>query len=227
MEPEQRPSTGPRREPRPDLAALREEYRMGGLAEDDLEPDPFTMFDRWLHQAMAADLYEPNAMVVATVGADGAPSTRSVLLKQVTDRGFCFYTNLESRKGRELAGDPRCSLLVPWYELQRQVRIEGVAERLGRAADEAYFATRPRDSQLGAWASAQSRPVADRAELDAAYDAARARFDGREVPCPPFWGGYQVVPHTFEFWQGRRGRMHDRLVYRQTATGWETGRLAP
>jgi pyridoxamine 5'-phosphate oxidase len=208
MEAEQRPSSGPRREPRPDLAALREEYRLGGLAEDELDPDPFTMFDRWLHQAMAATLYEPNAMVVATVGADGAPSTRSVLLKQVTDRGCC-------------------SLLVPWYELQRQVRIEGVAERLDRTMDEAYFASRPRDSQLGAWASAQSRPVADRAELDAAYEAARARFDGQEVPCPPFWGGYQVVPHTFEFWQGRRGRMHDRLVYRRTDLGWEVARLAP
>ena len=212
---------------RRDLTALREEYRLGGLAEDDLEADPFTMFDRWLHQALAAGLYEANAMVLATVGPDGAPSSRSVLLKQVTDRGFCFYTNRESRKGRELSGDPRCALLVPWWELQRQVRIEGVAEPLSRADDEAYFATRPRDSQLGAWASAQSRVVGGRDELEASYDAAVARFDGQEVPCPPYWGGYVVVPQAFEFWQGRRGRMHDRLVYRRAGGEWEIERLAP
>jgi pyridoxamine 5'-phosphate oxidase len=210
-----------------DLSALREEYRLGGLAEEDLDPDPFAMFDRWLQQAVDAELYEPNAMVVATVGEDGAPSSRSVLLKKVTERGFCFYTNRESRKGRDLADDPRCALLVPWYELQRQVRVEGVAERLPREDDEAYFATRPRPSQLGAWASAQSRVVASRAELQEAYDAAEERFAGRPVPCPPYWGGYVVVPHAFEFWQGRRGRMHDRLVYRLTGDGWRVERLAP
>ena len=210
-----------------DLSALREEYSLGGLAESDLESDPLDMFDRWLRQAMAAGVHEPNAMVVTTVAPDGSPSSRSVLLKKVTDRGLCFYTNQESRKGRELAGDPRCALLFPWYELQRQVRIEGRASRLPHADAEAYFATRPRESQLGAWASAQSRVVASREELQQAYDDAAARFAGEAVPCPPYWGGFVVVPDTFEFWQGRRGRMHDRLVYRRAGDGWRVERLAP
>jgi pyridoxamine 5'-phosphate oxidase len=166
-------------------------------------------------------------MVVATGGADGLPSTRSVRLKKVTARGFCFYTNHESRKGVELAADPRCALLFPWYELHRQVRVEGVAERLPRADADEYFASRPREAQLGAWASAQSRVVASREELQQAYDDAAARFEGQPVPCPPYWGGWVVVPDTFEFWQGRRGRMHDRLVYRQAGEGWRVERLAP
>jgi pyridoxamine 5'-phosphate oxidase len=210
-----------------DLSALREEYSEGGLDESDLEDDPFAMFDRWLRQALAAGIHEPNAMVVATVGADGRPASRSVLLKKVTERGFCFYTNHESRKGRELAAEPHCALLFPWYQLHRQVRIEGVAEQLPRADAEEYFATRPRESQLGAWASPQSRVVASRAELQQAYDDAAARFEGQPVPCPPYWGGWVVVPEALEFWQGRRGRMHDRLVYRRAADGWTTERLAP
>ncbi|HEU4567197.1 MAG TPA: pyridoxamine 5'-phosphate oxidase [Marmoricola sp.] len=210
-----------------DLSALREEYSEGGLDESDLEDDPFAMFDHWLRQALAAGIHEPNAMVVATVGADGRPASRSVLLKKVTEQGFCFYTNHESRKGRELAAEPHCALLFPWYQLHRQVRIEGVAEQLPRADAEDYFATRPRESQLGAWASPQSRVVASRAELQRAYDDAAARFEGQPVPCPPYWGGWVVVPETLEFWQGRRGRMHDRLVYRRAADGWTTERLAP
>ncbi len=210
-----------------DLTALREDYRLAGLDEADLEADPLDMFDRWLRQAMAAGIHEPNAMVVATVAADRRPSSRSVLLKKVTDRGFCFYTNHESRKGRELAGDPRCALLFPWYELQRQVRVEGVAARLPHADAEAYFASRPRESQLGAWASAQSRVVASRGELQQAYDEATARFRGEAVPCPPYWGGYVVEPDALEFWQGRHGRMHDRLAYRRVPSGWVIERLAP
>jgi pyridoxamine 5'-phosphate oxidase len=150
-----------------------------------------------------------------------------VLLKKVTAEGFCFYTNHESRKGRELAADPRCALLFPWFELHRQVRVEGIAAPLPREDAEAYFATRPREAQLGAWASAQSRVVASREELQQAYDDAAARFTGDPVPCPPYWGGFLVVPDTFEFWQGRRGRMHDRLVYRRAGDGWRTERLAP
>jgi pyridoxamine 5'-phosphate oxidase len=210
-----------------DLSALREEYSEGGLDESDLEDDPFAMFDRWLRQALAARIHEPNAMVVATVGADGRPASRSVLLKKVTERGFCFYTNHESRKGRELAAEPHCALLFPWYQLHRQVRIEGVAEQLPRADAEEYFATRPRESQLGAWASPQSRVVASRAELQQAYDDAAARFEGQPVPCPPYWGGWVVVPEALEFWQGRRGRMHDRLVYRRAGDRWAVERLAP
>jgi pyridoxamine 5'-phosphate oxidase len=217
----------PDRHERIDLTQLREDYSTDGLAESDLEDDPFDMFDRWLRQALAAGVREPNAMVVATVGADGRPSTRSVLLKKVTDRGFCFYTNHESRKGVELAAEPHCALLFPWYELHRQVRVEGTAERLPREDAEGYFATRPREAQLGAWASAQSRVVASREELQQSYDDAAARFDGQPVPCPPYWGGWLVVPDTFEFWQGRRGRMHDRLVYRRAGDQWTTERLAP
>jgi pyridoxamine 5'-phosphate oxidase len=230
MEPDPHPSASSpahRRGPRIDLTQLREVYSTGGLAEADLEAHPLDMFERWLREAMAAGVYEPNAMVLATVGDDGRPSSRSVLLKKVVDEGFCFYTNHESRKGLQLAANPRCALLFPWFDLHRQVRVEGTATRLPREDAEAYFATRPREAQLGAWASRQSRVVASADELQQAYDDAAARFDGQPVPCPPYWGGWVVGPDAFEFWQGRRGRMHDRLVYRRTAEGWETERLAP
>ena len=211
-----------------DLAALRAEYSRGGLAEADLTPDPVSMFRRWLADAADAGLHEPNAMVVATATPDGRPSARMVLLKGLDDRGFVFFTNTGSRKGEELAGNPACSLLFPWHPLERQVRVDGVASRLPDEDVAAYFASRPRQSQLGAWASHQSRPVADRAELEAAMAEVEARFpDG--VPVPPEWGGYAVSPELVEFWQGRRGRMHDRLVYRRRSdgAGWETQRLAP
>jgi pyridoxamine 5'-phosphate oxidase len=210
-----------------DLAELRAEYSRGGLVEADLEPDPVTMFRRWLAEAADAGLHEPNAMVVATAASDGRPSARMVLLKGLDERGFVFFTNTGSRKACELAGNPACSLLFPWHPLERQVRIDGVAARLPVEDVAAYFASRPRASQLGAWASHQSRPVADRAELEAAMAEVAARFPG-EVPVPPEWGGYAVSPEVVEFWQGRRGRMHDRLVYRRSeGTGWETQRLAP
>lgn len=211
-----------------DLAALRAEYSRGGLAEADLTPDPVSMFRRWLADAADAGLHEPNAMVVATATPDGRPSARMVLLKGLDDRGFVFFTNTGSRKGEELAGNPACSLLFPWHPLERQVRVDGLASRLPDEDVAAYFASRPRQSQLGAWASHQSRPVADRAELEAAMAEVEARFpDG--VPVPPEWGGYAVSPELVEFWQGRRGRMHDRLVYRRRSdgAGWETQRLAP
>jgi pyridoxamine 5'-phosphate oxidase len=211
----------------PDLASLRQDYELGGLDESDLAPTPLEMFHDWFDQARAGGLYEPNAMVLSTVGPDGAPSSRSVLLKGVTDTGFCFFTNHDSRKGAELAADPRCALLFGWYALQRQVRVEGAAEQLPRSESEAYFASRPRASQLGAWASAQSSVVGSRADLQATYAAAEARFDGVDVSCPPHWGGYVVVPATVEFWQGRSGRMHDRLRYVRGDDGWRTERLAP
>ena len=211
-----------------EFAALRREYAAGGLHEADLAADPFTMFDRWFTDARAAGLYEPNAMVVATVSAEGRPSARMVLLKGVSPTGFVFYTNLGSRKATELAGNPGCALLFPWHPLERQVRIEGLASELSRDAVEAYFASRPRGAQLGAHASPQSRPVADRAELEAAYDEVAARFEGRQVPVPDGWGGYAVAPETVEFWQGRPGRMHDRLVYvREPEKAWRVVRLAP
>jgi pyridoxamine 5'-phosphate oxidase len=212
---------------RPDLASLRAEYQLAGLDESDLTPDPFSMFARWFDSARGAGVLEPNAMVLSTVSNDGLPSARTVLLKGLTDHGFVFFTNYESRKGAELGANPHCSLLFGWYELQRQVRIEGAASRIPRAETEAYFATRPRDSQLGAWASAQSSVVASRADLDAAYAEAEARFVGTDVPAPPHWGGYLVTPDRVEFWQGRRHRMHDRLAYRREGARWIIERLAP
>lgn len=215
----------PDREP-VDLAALREEYSRAGLDESELAPDPVTMFRGWLDEALAAGLHEPNAMVVSTVAADGQPSSRMVLLKGLSDAGFVFFTNSHSRKGKELADNPRCALLFPWHPLERQVRIDGVATPLGEEAVAAYFAVRPRGSQLGAWASHQSRVVSGRDELARTYDEVNARFPD-EVPVPPEWGGYVVHPDAVEFWQGRTGRMHDRLVYRRSGTGWTTERLAP
>jgi pyridoxamine 5'-phosphate oxidase len=208
------------------LAALRAEYELGGLDEPDLAPDPLTMFSHWFDQARSAGLVEANAMVLSTVAPDGAPASRTVLLKGV-DEGFVFFTNYDSRKGSELAAEPRCTLLFGWYSLQRQIRVEGTAARVAREETESYFATRPRDSQLGAWASPQSEEVGSRADLDAAYEAAVERFGDGPIPAPPHWGGYRVIPTSVEFWQGRHSRMHDRLVYRRTPQGWTIRRLAP
>jgi pyridoxamine 5'-phosphate oxidase len=209
------------------LAAARESYTRGGLAEADLTPEPIALFERWYADAAASGIIEPNAMVVATVDPDGAPSSRFVLLKGLHDGAFVFYTNLASRKGVALATEPRIALLFPWHPLERQVRVEGIAEPVGREEVAAYFAGRPRGSQLGAWASHQSQEVAGREELAAAYAAVERRFEGAEVPPPEEWGGYRVEPRAVEFWQGRPGRMHDRLLYRRTASGWTTHRLAP
>jgi pyridoxamine 5'-phosphate oxidase len=210
-----------------DLASRREEYARGGLAESDLADDPIGMFERWYADAVAAGLHEPNAMAVSSATPDGSPSVRLVLLKGVSPDGFVFYTNLASRKGHELLANPRCALLFPWHPLERQVRIEGHAAELPRVEVAAYFGTRPRGSQLGAWASHQSSVVSGRAELDEEYAAVEARFAGQDVPVPEEWGGFRVRPERVEFWQGRTGRMHDRLVYRRTDGGWATERLAP
>ena len=182
-----------------------------------------------MHDALRARLHEPNAVVLSTVGVDG-PAARIVLLKGLDERGFVFFTNYASRKGRELAADTRCALLFPWHPLERQVRVEGSATRLSGAENDAYFATRPRTSQLGAWASQQSTVVPSREALDERYAEAAARFGEQEVPRPEHWGGYCVEPETVEFWQGRLGRMHDRLRYRRdpgSPSGWLTDRLAP
>ncbi len=214
------------------LAALRHEYAAGGLSEGDLTADPMTMFARWFDDAAAAGLAEPNAMVVASVSAEGLPSARTVLLKGVGPDGFRFFTNLRSRKGRDLTANPACSLLFPWHPLERQVRVDGVAEELARGEVEDYFARRPRGSQLGAWASHQSQVVPGRAALTESYAAAEARFgEESDIPVPGEWGGYLVRPGVVEFWQGRPSRLHDRLVYRlsnkDSDGGWVVERLAP
>jgi pyridoxamine 5'-phosphate oxidase len=214
--------------PDPDeLAALRREYGDSGLDDADLAPDPMAMFRHWLHDAVVARLHEPNAMVVSTVSAEGHPSARTVLLKGVDDRGFVFYSNYDSRKGRELSANPNAALLFPWHDLQRQVRVEGRAEQLQREESATYFASRPRPSQLGAWASPQSSVVPSRDDLEKRYAEVAERFHDVDVPLPPNWGGYLVRPEVVEFWQGRRGRMHDRLVYRREGEGWGAVRLAP
>jgi len=207
-------------------ADLRREYATGGLVEGDLPPDPFALFQRWYDDADAAGIYEPNAMVVASVSSDGRPSSRMVLMKGFSERGWVFYTNLGSRKGTELRHNEHCALLFPWHPLERQVRVDGVARELARAEVETYFATRPRGAQLGAHASHQSREVASRQALDDAWAAADATYPD-DVPVPDEWGGFLVAPEAVEFWQGRPGRMHDRLVYRRAGAGWTTHRLAP
>jgi pyridoxamine 5'-phosphate oxidase len=215
-----------------DLAALRREYGDAGLDVPDLEPEPIAMFRRWLDETVAAGLHEPNAMVVSTVGEDGAPSSRMVLLKGVDEHGFVFFTNYESAKAQEIDARPAVSLLFPWQDLQRQVRVVGTASRVSQVESEAYFAGRPRESQLGAWASPQSRVVASRSALDERYGGVLAQFaEVDAVPLPPFWGGFRVEPSSVEFWQGRKGRLHDRLRYRRAEPDanapWTVERLAP
>jgi pyridoxamine 5'-phosphate oxidase len=208
---------------------MRREYSAGELEERDLAPDWPTQFGRWLTESSAAGLPEPNAMVLATADARGRPSARTVLLKGYDAAGFVFYTNYGSRKGGELADNPSASLVFPWLAMFRQVLVVGTVERTSREETEAYFATRPRGSQLGAWASPQSRPLTGgRAELEDAWRAAEDRFGEGEVPAPPYWGGFRVVPETVEFWQGRVSRLHDRLRFRRTGGDrWIVERLAP
>jgi len=211
-----------------DLDEMRRTYGLGELLEGDVDPDPIAQFRRWLEDATGAGIAEPNAMVVATADAHGRPSARTVLLKGLDERGFVFYTNTGSRKGDELAANPACALVFPWHAMERQVRVEGVAEAVPRDEVAAYFAGRPRDSQLGAWASEQSRPVGSRAELDARYASYVDRWpESTAIEVPPFWGGYRVRPETVELWQGRVGRLHDRLRYRRTGDGWTLERLQP
>ena len=208
------------------LADLRTQYREGVLELADLDPDPVRQFEAWLAAAIAAGMREPNAMGLATVDPDGAPSLRMVLLKGLEDGRFVFYTHLESRKALALAREERCALTFWWDALERQVRVEGVAERVDDATADAYFASRPRGSQLGAWASLQSRPLADRGALTQALAVAEARFPD-VVARPPFWGGYAVTASAFEFWQGRASRLHDRFRYERDAGGWARVRLGP
>lgn len=210
------------------LADLRKDYSLSGLLEKDLARDPFRQFDKWFQEAQAAKLVEPNAMTLATASRDGRPSARTVLLKAVDGRGFVFFTNYESRKGRDLAENPRACLSFPWFALERQINIEGAIAKVSREESAAYFHSRPRASQLGAWVSQQSSVITGREVLEDAMKALEKKYAGAEVPVPPAWGGYRLVPETVEFWQGRRSRLHDRLRYRRLPSGdWTVERLAP
>ena len=210
------------------VADLRKEYMLNGLNEADVDADPIRQFRAWFDQALAAGLAEPNAMTVATATPDGRPSARTLLIKGVDERGFVFFTNYESRKGRELAANPYAALVFYWAELERQVRIEGMIEQVSAAESNAYFHSRPLGSQIGAAASRQSQVLASRAELERRVAELTAEYADRELPRPPHWGGYRVVPQVIEFWQGRPSRLHDRLRYQRDPSGmWVIERLSP
>jgi pyridoxamine 5'-phosphate oxidase len=209
-------------------ADMRQEYSMAGLTEADAGDDPFLLFGAWFHAAVAAKLPEPNAMTLATATPNGVPSARIVLLKIFDHNGFCFFTNYNSRKAKELEANPHCCLVSHWQELERQIRIEGVAERTTPAESDHYFCSRPRGSRLGAIASPQSQVIANRTVLDRRLADLEDQYPGEDIPRPAHWGGFRVVPNVIEFWQGRLNRLHDRLRFtRQPDGSWLRERLGP
>jgi len=212
---------------KPSLADLRKEYDRAGLSEADAGEDPFALFHRWFADAAATDMSDPNAFILATSTPDGVPSARAVLLKALDDRGFTFFTNYDSRKGHEIAANPRAAMVFLWHPLERQIRIEGTVEVVATAESDEYYAKRPLGSRLGAWASPQSAVIPDRAFLEKAHAELTAKHIDGDPPRPPNWGGYRVLPLVIEFWQGRRSRLHDRVRFTRTASGWARDRLAP
>lgn len=211
----------------PELARMREEYAQSGLDEKNAGNDPFALFAKWLADAVAAKIVEPNAMALATASAEGRPTVRIMLLKGLDEHGAVFFTNYDSRKGEELEENPQAAAVMLWHPLQRQVRIEGAVTRIDPAESDDYFAKRPRGAQLGAVSSPQSQAIASRSELEVHFDSAESRFNGRDVKRPAHWGGYRIDIHTIEFWQGRENRLHDRLLFGRAPNGWDVERLAP
>ena len=210
------------------IASIRREYMRESLSEKDVAGDPFRQFDRWWEEALRSDIDEVNSMVLSTVSSAGRPSSRVVLLKGYDDRGFVFFTNYESRKGNEMEEKPDVALLFFWKELERQVRIEGTCSKVSEEESDAYFLTRPEGSRIGAWASPQSRRIESRNRIEENLRAVSERFHGMAIPRPPYWGGYRVSPRSFEFWQGRERRLHDRILFETGFEGaWTLSRLAP
>lgn len=213
-----------------DLSQFRREYLKGGLSRSDLDPDPQKQFSLWFEQARKTNIADPTAMILATVGPHGQPSQRTVLLKYYDDKGYVFFTNFESRKAREIEQNQRVSLLFVWLELERQVQINGVAERISTAESAKYFMTRPKESQIAAWVSSQSHKLSSRQILLQKFQEMKTKIGEGKVPLPSFWGGYRVIPEEIEFWQGRKSRLHDRFLYThstESASGWQIERLQP
>jgi pyridoxamine 5'-phosphate oxidase len=210
-----------------DIASLRRQYGREHLTRERLDASPFVQFRKWMDEAVGADLIDANAMSIATVGAAGEPSIRTVLLKAFDERGFVFYTNLESTKATQISENPNVALLFYWREFERQVKIRGAAERISAADVAKYFLTRPRESQIGAWASPQSRIIEARRALEMKFDELKRKFADGDVPVPSFWGGFRVVPKTIEFWQGGSNRLHDRFQYSRVQANWRIDQLAP
>ena len=209
------------------LANLRGEKYKNQLVESKIDHSPFNQFNLWMKEALDAKIIHANAMTLATVNKKGVPSARTILLKELVDSGFVFYTNYESEKAQELNENPNASIVFYWKEFERQVRITGIVEKISREESETYFNSRPLESKLGAWASKQSEEIPNRDYLVNKYNEVKEKFKGTEIPLPPFWGGYRLLPNIFEFWQGRESRLHDRICYRKEKGNWKIFRLAP
>lgn len=210
-----------------DISKLRRSNALKELSEASVLSNPFTQFSAWMNEVIDSNLFDPNAVTLATASKEGIPSARTVLLKGFDERGFVFYTNYESTKAKDLDENPNAALLFLWIELERQVRISGEVEKVSQADSEEYFISRPRESQLGAWASKQSSVIASREVLERQFEEMKKRFENKEIPLPPFWGGYRVIPQRIEFWQGRENRLHDRICYTLDAGKWKIERLSP